>query len=121
MAQLGASTNLLQTYGAKRLALLYRCTVICSYKSLAAGQHRQARTVGGRMLPTKVWQPLIVALGALGVLGVAAAKWHHLLVRHPITALVLALGWLAICGIIIVIRKVLAVPAQRRLEQAGNA
>src|SRR5580658_7361716 len=84
------------------------------------GQHPLARVLR-RALPAKAFQPLIAALVALGIPAAVAAGWHHLLGRHPIVALLLALGWLAACGIAVAIRKALSGPAQRRLEQAGNA
>jgi hypothetical protein len=72
-------------------------------------------------LPTRAWQPLIAVVIALGIPAVAAAEWHRLIARHPVVALVLATVWLVACGIVVGIRKALAEPAQRRLEQAGNA
>ncbi|HET9894684.1 MAG TPA: NACHT domain-containing protein [Streptosporangiaceae bacterium] len=41
--------------------------------------------------------------------------------QHPVIALVLAAGWVAVCCLGILAKQALAGPAQRRLEQAGNA
>jgi NACHT domain len=72
-------------------------------------------------LSAKAWQPLIAVLIVLGVPAAAAAEWRHLVVRHPVAALALAVGWLVICGAGAAARLALSGPARRRLEQAGNA
>ena len=43
------------------------------------------------------------------------------MIRHPAVALFLAVGWLAFCGVCVLARQAFSEPAQRRLEQAGNA
>ena len=72
-------------------------------------------------MPGKAWQPLAAVLVALGIPAAAAAEWRHLVARHPVAALGLAAGWLAVCGAVVLARQALAGPARRRLEQAGNA
>jgi energy-coupling factor transporter ATP-binding protein EcfA2 len=72
-------------------------------------------------LPARALQPLIAALVALGIPAAAVAAWHHLLSQHPVGALLLAIGWLVICGTAFLARQAFAAPAQRRLEQAGSA
>ena len=75
----------------------------------------------GIRLPTKAWQPLAAALVILGIPAAAAAEWRHLVLRHPVVALMLAVGWLIVCGACVMARQALSGPARRRLEQAGNA
>jgi hypothetical protein len=72
-------------------------------------------------LPTRAWQPLAAILIVFGIPGAVVATWRHLVARQPVAALVLGVGWLAICGACVLVRLALAGPARRRLEQAGNA
>jgi hypothetical protein len=72
-------------------------------------------------LPMKAWQPLTAGLVVLGIPATVAGVWRHLLAQHPVVALMLAVGWLAVCGLGLMVRQALSGPARRRLEQAGNA
>ncbi len=72
-------------------------------------------------MPAKSWQPLLAVLVVLGIPALAMAEWHLLSAQHPVTAVTLAVGWLAVCGGAAAIRKALAIPVQLRLEQAGTA
>ena len=70
---------------------------------------------------SKAWQPLAAILVVLGIPAAVAAEWRHLVSRHLIAALALAVGWLVVCGVGVLARQALSGPAQRRLEQAGDA
>ncbi len=63
----------------------------------------------------------MAVLIALGIPAVAAAQWHRLAAQRPVVALVLVTGWLVLCWFAILVKQATALPAQRRLEQAGNA
>jgi hypothetical protein len=57
----------------------------------------------------------------LGIPVAVVAVWRHLLARHPMVALALAIVWAVICVVVVMVRQALSKPVGRRLEQAGNA
>src|SRR5215475_3079988 len=61
------------------------------------------------------------ALAAFGVPAAAAAFWRDTLKRRPGVAVVLALAYWAVVGAVAVAAKVMARPADRRMEQLGEA
>lgn len=63
----------------------------------------------------------MAVLIVLGIPAAVGAVWRHLVAQHPVEALALAIGWLAVCGAGVLARQALSGPTQRRLEQAGNA
>lgn len=68
--------------------------------------------------------PVKVLLGGLTAAGIPAAGalwWHDLVARHPLLAALVAVGWCLILGLWGLVRKAMAKPVQRRLEQVGEA
>jgi hypothetical protein len=64
---------------------------------------------------------IAAALAGLGVPAAAAAVWRDTLARHPVAAAGLALAYGALLGVVALARKAAARPADRRLEQLGEA
>jgi hypothetical protein len=60
-------------------------------------------------------------LAAAGLPAAAALWWRDLVARYPLVAAFAASGWLLALGIWGLLRRAMAQPAQRRLEQVGEA
>jgi hypothetical protein len=74
----------------------------------------------GGSLPSPV-KVLIGILAAAGIPAAVALWWWDLVARYPLFAALMAVGWFLILGIWGLLRKAMAKPTQRRLEQVGEA
>jgi hypothetical protein len=70
---------------------------------------------------SRAWRTLAGVLVAVGFAAAALAWWRSLEARHPVIAVLLAVGFVIAAGIVTLVRMALAEPAAQRLRQAGVA